>query len=662
MDLPPASDSRPDRHLALGVLAHVDAGKTSLTEALLVAGGALERPGRVDDGTTQTDTLALERRRGITIRTAVATFRAGDVLVDLVDTPGHPDFVAEVDRSLSVLDGAVLVVSAVEGVQAQTVVLHRALRRLRVPTVVFVNKVDRAGADPVRVVAGLAHRLDVALLSLGTPVGAGGPAARFVPDDWHEPAVAESVTAILAEHDEALLARWLERGRPEAPTLREALGRLTRAAVVQPLLLGSARTGAGVPELVASVADLLVPEAPLDADAPLVGQVFKVEHDGPGRRLCTVRLRAGTLAVRDRVRLGGAGRGGQDERDGRDGREGVVTGIQVFAPGGPVQSARGVAGEVVRVSGLAAARVGDRLADRDARDGGPSGWAPAFPPPALQTTVAARDPQQQGALHRALVELADGDPLIRLRPDPRDGALRIDVYGDVQREVLAETLTMEHGVEADFSPTAAACVERPAGPGAAVRRMGDAGHLPLVTLGVTVAPSTPGAGVELRVAADRLTLPLHVYGTVEALRTALREHAVDALAVGPRGWPVVDVVITLVESGYPPAGPAPADVRRTFVDVVREALVVAGTVVCEPVEEFRLETPTDTAPAVLGLLLRHRAVVDGSAVRAPTTVLTGTVPAVEVDPVRRGLPTAAHGLAALESWFDHHAPAPPQRG
>src|SRR6187455_3775568 len=139
------------RTLNLGILAHVDAGKTTLTERLLFAAGVIEEPGSVDDGSTQTDSLALERQRGITIKAAVVSFTIGDVTVNLIDTPGHPDFIAEVERVLSVLDGAVLVVSAVEGVQAQTPLLWRALQRLRIPTLLFVNKTDRAGADTVRV-------------------------------------------------------------------------------------------------------------------------------------------------------------------------------------------------------------------------------------------------------------------------------------------------------------------------------------------------------------------------------------------------------------------------------------------------------------------------------------------------------------------------------
>src|SRR6187402_1359359 len=169
------------RTLNLGILAHVDAGKTTLTERLLYAAGAIDRLGSVDAGTTQTDSLALERERGITIRSAVASFVVGDLAVNIVDTPGHPDFIAEVERVLGVLDGAVLVVSAVEGVQPQTPLLWRALRRLGVPTLIFVNKVDRAGADPDAVVAAMARRLSPGVVAMGSVTGAGTKGAAFVP-------------------------------------------------------------------------------------------------------------------------------------------------------------------------------------------------------------------------------------------------------------------------------------------------------------------------------------------------------------------------------------------------------------------------------------------------------------------------------------------------
>src|SRR5688572_14510915 len=169
------------RTLNLGILAHVDAGKTTLSERLLFTAGAIDHVGSVDAGTTQTDSLELERERGITIRSAVASFLVADLAVNLVDTPGHPDFIAEVERVLGVLDGAVLVVSAVEGVQPQTPLLFRALQRLRVPTLIFVNKVDRAGADPQRVVDEMARRLAPAVVPMGVVRNAGSRDATLVP-------------------------------------------------------------------------------------------------------------------------------------------------------------------------------------------------------------------------------------------------------------------------------------------------------------------------------------------------------------------------------------------------------------------------------------------------------------------------------------------------
>ncbi|HEX6872906.1 MAG TPA: GTP-binding protein, partial [Micromonosporaceae bacterium] len=171
----------PRRTLNLGILAHVDAGKTTLTERLLYAAGVIDAVGSVDDGTTQTDTLALERQRGITIKSAVVSFELAGVTVNLIDTPGHPDFIAEVERILSLLDGAVLVISAVEGVQPQTRVLMRALQRLRVPTLLFINKIDRRGADTGRVLSAIAARLTGAAIAMGTVDGPGTRSGRFTP-------------------------------------------------------------------------------------------------------------------------------------------------------------------------------------------------------------------------------------------------------------------------------------------------------------------------------------------------------------------------------------------------------------------------------------------------------------------------------------------------
>lgn len=238
--------------LNLGILAHVDAGKTSLTERLLHTAGVIDTLGSVDDGSTQTDTLALERARGITIRSAVASFAIGDdITVNLIDTPGHPDFIAEVERALGVLDGAVLVVSAVEGVQAQTRVLMRTLRRLRIPTLLFVNKTDRSGARDAEVLRAVAERLSPACVAMGRVEGLGTRDARSTPYGPDDTGFATRLLDVLSVRDEELLAGYVADGTaPSHPRLRAALAAQTRGALVHPVYFGSAVTGAGVDALV----------------------------------------------------------------------------------------------------------------------------------------------------------------------------------------------------------------------------------------------------------------------------------------------------------------------------------------------------------------------------------------------------------------------------
>src|SRR4051794_26803401 len=270
------------RTLNLGILAHVDAGKTTLTERLLYTAGAIDRLGTVDTGTTQTDSLELERERGITIRAAVASFAIGDLAVNLVDTPGHPDFIAEVERVLGVLDAAVLVVSAVEGVQPQTPLLFRALQRLRVPTLIFVNKIDRAGAAPQRVLETMARRLSPAILPMERVNEAGSPKATVerLPIEM-EPNRTALIEA-LAEHDEATLKAFVANdGALSAARLSAQLATQTRRAVLHPVFFGSAWLGTGIDEVLSGMAELFggAPGSGRPdslADERRSGRVFKI--------------------------------------------------------------------------------------------------------------------------------------------------------------------------------------------------------------------------------------------------------------------------------------------------------------------------------------------------------------------------------------------------
>jgi ribosomal protection tetracycline resistance protein len=290
--------------LNLGILAHVDAGKTSLTERLLFEAGAIAEPGSVDAGTTRTDSMDIEHRRGITIRTNVASFAAGDVQVNLIDTPGHSDFIAEVERSLAALDAAVLVVSAVEGVQPQTVVLWRVLRRLAVPVVIFINKVDRRGAAPARVRAEIGRRLAAGsgarLLPLTDVLAAGSAAANAV----SVPLTDAAVIDVLASGDDWLLRAALDGPWvTEAMALRSARSQVRRGAVL-PVAAGSALTGAGVPDLLAALPRLMPRARP--ATRALSGIIYKIEHGDHGT-LAHCRVFGGELHARDRVGAAGPG-------------------------------------------------------------------------------------------------------------------------------------------------------------------------------------------------------------------------------------------------------------------------------------------------------------------------------------------------------------------
>ena len=332
------------RTLNLGILAHVDAGKTTLTERLLHAAGIIDEIGSVDAGTTQTDSLALERQRGITIKSAVASFSIDDVTVNLIDTPGHPDFIAEVERVLQVLDGAVLVVSAVEGVQAQTRILMRALARLHVPTIIFVNKLDRRGADAGRTLQVIRKRLPVTTIPLGEATAEGTRAAGFEP--WE--VAASQVADGLAEHDDAILEARVEERSVPSRLLRQALVKQTREATVHPVVFGSAVTGAGVPALMSAIAELL-PAAAGEREGPAQATIFKIERGPAGEQIAYVRMFAGRLRVRDRLQLA-------------DG-EHTVTAIAVFDQGAAVRRRAIAAGEIGKLWGLAGVRIGDAIGD-----------------------------------------------------------------------------------------------------------------------------------------------------------------------------------------------------------------------------------------------------------------------------------------------------------
>lgn len=600
-------------YLNLGIVAHIDAGKTSLTERLLHHAGVIDRPGSVDRGDTTTDSLALERERGITIRASVASFPAGDVTVNVLDTPGHPDFIAEVDRSLAVLDGAVLVLSAVEGVQAQTLVLMRALQRLRLPVIVFVNKIDRRGARPEAVADAVARRLSPDVLPVQRVLAAGTPSARVepLPDDG----------------------------------LRAWLAGESRRGTAHPILFGSAVTGAGVPELTAALGSYLpAVDADKRADARS-GVVFAIDREG-GRKRSFVRMRSGALRVRDKIDLG-------------HGRAERVTGLSVAHRGALDPRDTAAAGQIAVVHGLSTARVGDvvgRALPGDER-------ASQFPPPSYETVVGVA-PGDRGRLYAALTELAEQDPLIRVRR--RGEEITVSLYGEVQREVLAAVLQREYAVDARFGEVRTARQERLVGTGHALEVKKQDGNEFLATIGLRVRPPPPGAGVTFELECERGSMPPAFFDAVED--TVRRE-----LARGSLRWPIPDARVVMTHSGYAPRqshmhqkfnkamSSTGADFRGLTPRVLAEAVRRAGTVVCEPVHRFVIEMPDDVVGSVTSLVGRLGGVpmesgVGGFGGGVGVAVVRGEIPAGSVAALQRDLPGLTHGEGVCQTVHDRFEP------
>src|SRR6266702_3373948 len=506
--------------LNLGILAHVDAGTTSLTERLLFAAGVIDEIGSVDDGSTQTDSLALERQRGITIKSAVVSFVIGDVTVNLIDTPGHPDFIAEVERVLSVLDGAVLVISAVEGIQPQTRILMRTLQRLRIPTLLFVNKIDRPGANTERVLRAISERLNLAIMSMGSTSALGTQDADFRPSGAGDAGFRARLAEVLAERDDGILAAYVQdaEGVPYR-RLREELAAQTTRALVHPVLFGSAITGAGIGPLMAGIAELL-PGAAGDADGPVSGSVFKIERAISGQKIAYVRMLSGTVRTRDRLRFG-------------VNLEDKVTSIAVFERGSAARRESVSAGEIGKLWGLDEVQIGDRIGQV-----GTNGTRHQFPPPTLESVVVARDSADRARLRVALGQIAEQDPLMNLRQDDNRQETYVSLYGDVQKEVIQATLAKHFGIEG------------PAGTGSAVEVLQADTHPFSATVGLRVEPAPIGSGVNFRLDVHPRDVPIYIYKTTGSFTEAVMQYVRDTLLEGVYGWQVTDCVVTMNECNY----------------------------------------------------------------------------------------------------------------
>jgi ribosomal protection tetracycline resistance protein len=630
--------------LNLGILAHVDAGKTSLTERILFHAGAIPAIGAVDSGTTQTDTMELERQRGITIRSAVVSFSVNDHTYNLIDTPGHPDFIAEVERSLGVLDAVVLVVSAVEGVQPQTRRLSRAIARMGLPCIIFVNKIDRMGARYDSLLAELRRELKREMVPLTDVHDLGCPAAAAMPRALADADTIDDVVNVLSVHEPSLLDRYVSLdGKMPDDELTGAFWLQASRGEITPVLFGSAMTGAGLDDLFAALSRLGTEQGQEPAEGEnLSAEVFQVQRLPSGERVLICRIWAGHMHVRGVVPIVRPHAAGGVEIP-----PAKITGIERFQDGRVNPAPSAVAGDIVRVHGLAEARIGDWIGEpRHER-------VSAFEPPVFELRVDIVDPADRVHLNAALAEMADEDPLIGLRHDPVTGNAFIRLYGEVQREVVEATLRDDYRLNVTFGKPTVLCVERLLGEGRAAEIWGETNPPFYATVGFRVRPKQ----------GERSTWTYTPGKAKKGFFDAAEEGGQSVLEQGPFGWPVIDWDVEVTDLIYLVTS-VPVDYRKLAMLVMADAIRDAGTVVCEPVYDVTIRVPAESVGAVIHALSSQRGVIAEASLEESDAVVTGTIPAAEVDALTRRLPGLTNGRADIDARFCDYIPVeadPPVR-
>ncbi|WP_433199987.1 elongation factor G [Dactylosporangium sp. CS-047395] len=627
-----------DRVRNIGILAHVDAGKTTTTERILFATGATYKQGEVHDGTTVTDFDAQERDRGITIFSAAVSVDWDGHRINLIDTPGHVDFADEVERALRVLDGAVAVFDGVAGVEPQSESVWRQADRYGVPRIAFVNKLDRAGADLGAAVASIRDRLGVVPLVVQAPIGSEsgftGVVDLTVPSD--RPERLELVERVAELHTGAL-EEYVETGTLSQDTLRRALRDLTlhRQAVV--VLCGAAYRDIGVTELLDAVVAYL--PAPADPDEPFAALVFKVQASTTGR-YAYARVYSGTLR-----------KGAEVYEPNADAKERVARILHIQADRYTDIPEAG-AGDIVALVGLKHARVGETLCD-------PAHRVVLEPPnraaPVVSVAIEARSRADSGRLATALARLVEEDPALVVRSDPETGQTLLSGMGELHLEVAVEKMrTANNGLAIAVGRPQVAYRETLVRGVSGfyhryVRQDGGPGMYAHVQLDVS-----PVDGQDF--VFESTVVGGHVAREyIRAVELGCR----DALAAGPvAGHPVVGVKVVLTDGRMHDHDSSELAFRLAGREALQLALRESQMAVLEPVAEVTVTVPEDMVGGVLGDLLARRGQVGGTEARGHTVVVTATVPLAELFGYATRLRSRTQGRGVLTTRPAGYAPAP----
>jgi elongation factor G len=676
-----STESRLNSIRNIGIIAHIDAGKTTTTERILYYTGQTHRIGDVDEGTTVTDFMPQERERGITIQAAAITCYWRNHQINLIDTPGHIDFTAEVQRSLRVLDGGVVVFDGVAGVEPQSETVWRQADRFGVPRICFINKLDRVGADYWRAIASIVERLGANPIAVQIPMGVESDlrgiidlidmrAILYGTTDGTEQVVAEIPADLvdeahrrrgqmieqLADVDDEIALLYLEEGEISTAALRAAVRQATISGRAVPVLAGSALRNKGVQLLLDAVIDYL--PSPLDVPAltgrnpvtdeevacpartndPMVALVFKIATDPYVGRLAYVRVYAGTL---ERSQMVLNPQTGDKERIGRlvrmhaDHRE-------------EVESVH--AGDIGAVLGLKFATTGETLSDPD---------RPvileriSFPAPVIELSIAPSTKGDQDKLGAALRRLTEEDPTLRVRHDSQTSETIIAGMGELHLEVAVDRLHREFRVAARVGQPKVAYTETITrsviSEGRLVKQTG--GHGQFADVEIQMEPLPPGGGFVFENNLRGESIP-------RSYLPAIQRGIGDAMEHGVLGeYPVVDVKVSLVDGKYHEVDSSEGAFRIAAAMAFRDGMRKAAPVMLEPIMRVEIVAPDEFTGDIVSELNMRRATITGIELRGTTTqTIQAQVPLATMFGYATSLRSHTRGRGTFVMEFDHYAP------
>lgn len=598
----------------IGILAHVDAGKTTLTESLLYTSGAILELGSVDKGTTRTDTMFLERQRGITIQAAVTSFNWNDYKINIVDTPGHTDFITEVYRSLSVLDGAILVISAKDGVQAQTRILFHALQKMNIPTIIFINKIDQYGINLNNIYQNIKEKLsnDIIVMQNVTLTPEISIKSIIDLDDWDP---------VISKNDK-LLEKYIVGEKLTIQELTYEEYRCVKKGSLFPIYHGSARNNIGTQQLIEAISNLFCSEMN-ENDSELCGRVFKIEYTDHKQRLVYLRLYSGTLHLRDTIIL-------------PEKKKVKLTEIYIPSNGEMIQTKTVCSGDIFIIPNNTL-RLNDIIGNEKLL---PCNVWNDKTVPILRTRIEPIKIEEREKLLDALTEIADTDPLLRYYVDTITHEIIISFLGTVQLEVICSLLIEKYHINIRIEDPTVIYLEKP------LQKADYTIHIEVppnpfwASIGLSITPLPIGSGIqyESKVSLGYLN---------QSFQNAVREGINYGLEQGLYGWEVTDCKICFEYGVYYSPVSTPSDFRFLAPIVLEQTLKKAGTQLLEPYLSFILFTPQEYFSRAYNDAQKHCAIIETSQSKNDEVIFTGHIPARCINEYRNTLTLYTNGQAVF---------------